>query len=91
LVPLERWRLLQADRPGRCRTPKCRKIISFEQPAQKPDPSVMNDRSMGYKTRADTEYCDKRCANQHYYERETKPLRRQAAHTRRKGARRNAS
>ena len=75
--------LLQADRPGRCRNPECRHIIAFEQPEQRPDPSVVNDRSMGYRKRADTEYCSKKCRDAHYYERETKP-RRQAARARRK-------
>lgn len=77
--------LLIADRPGRCRRPECPRIIAFEQPEQKPDPNVVNDRGMGYKKRADAEYCSTKCSNAHYYERETKPRRARLA-ARRKAA-----
>lgn len=80
--------LFEADNPGRCRNPECRKILAFEQPERKPDPNVVNDRSMGYRPRSDREYCDndKKCANRHYYLRVTKPLR-EAKRTRSKAAR----
>jgi hypothetical protein len=69
--------LLIADNPGRCQNPECRRIITFNQPVREPDPSITNDRGMGYKTRSDRKYCDNKgkCANRHYYLRETKPRR----------------
>jgi hypothetical protein len=67
--------LLLANNPGLCRNPECRRILAFEQPERKPDPSITNDRGMGYKTGSDREYCDKKCADRHYYLRVTKPLR----------------
>jgi hypothetical protein len=79
--------LLIAGNLGRCRNPECRRVLAFEQPERKPDPSITNDRGMGYKTRSDREYCDNdnKCANRHYYLRETK-LRRAAERERlRKG------
>jgi len=79
--------MLVADKPGRCRNPECRVIISYEQPEHAADPNVINDRSGGHRTRSDKEYCSKRCDNQHYYQRVTKPLR-QKARARRHGVER---
>ena len=75
-----------ADNPGRCRNPECRRIIALKQPDRTPDPSVINDRDMGYRTRCDKEYCGDKCANAHYYKRVTKPLR-EARRARRKATR----
>jgi hypothetical protein len=74
--------LLIAENPLQCRNPKCRRIIAFEQPEQVVQGVKKNDRSKGYSTRSDKEYCSKKCFNAHYYEREIKP-RRQAKRARR--------
>ena len=52
----------------RCRLPRCNKIISYEQPKQVVDPGLKkNDRSKGYRTRSDKEFCNDICRGKFHY------------------------
>lgn len=52
-----------------CKMPGCKKVITFEQPVQLVDSGLSkNDRSKGYRTRRDKEFCSDNCrAKFHYY------------------------
>jgi hypothetical protein len=51
-----------------CKRPECTRLITFEQPEQPVDPGMRkNDRSKGYRTRRDKEFCSDRCRALHYY------------------------
>lgn len=46
------------DQVRRCARPECDKVITFEQPEPLVDPGIRrNDRSKGYRTRRDKEFC----------------------------------
>jgi hypothetical protein len=63
---LEMFWILLSDKTRRCRYPECNRIVPFE-PTPARDWFEPNVRATGYATRVDKVYCDKRCANQHYY------------------------
>jgi hypothetical protein len=67
------WLLTATKAPQRCRT--CDQIISYEQPEQPTQGTKRNDRSAGYRTRRDKNYCDKTCRDRHHYLTVTKPRR----------------
>lgn len=70
------WLLTASEQPQRCKN--CDSIIAYEQPNQPMQGTKANDRSAGYRTRKDKNYCDKKCRDQRHYLTVTKP-RRQAA------------
>jgi hypothetical protein len=64
------------DQVRRCALPWCNKVIAYEQPEQPMDPgSKKNDRSKGYRTRRDKEYCDRDCKGKYHYHFRVKPRR----------------
>lgn len=52
-----------------CKRPECGKVIAYEQPEQAMAFSGLkkNDRSMGYRTRKDKEFCSNRCKGLYHY------------------------
>jgi hypothetical protein len=51
-----------------CKRRECTRLITYEQPEQPKDPDVKkNDRSKGYRTRRDKEFCSDRCRALYYY------------------------
>lgn len=73
--------LLEDDRPGRCRTPWCARIIAFEQP-ELVDHGLKKNARGPHRTHANKDHCSKKCYDNYYYETVTKPHR-QAASARR--------
>jgi hypothetical protein len=58
----------------RCKRPGCDRIITFEQPQSLWLSSMeKNDRSMGYRTRKDKEFCSDRCKGLYHYHYRRKP------------------
>jgi hypothetical protein len=59
-----------------CKRPECTKVVIFKQPEQ-PSPSGIkkNDRSRGYKTRKDKEFCSDLCRGLYRYHYVEKPRR----------------
>ena len=72
------WLLTASETPRKCRNWECDKIIAYKQPVQPTQGMTKNDRSGGYSTRKDREFCDYKCRNRYNYFTRTKP-RRQAA------------
>jgi hypothetical protein len=59
-----------------CKRPGCTNVIAFEQPEQGvPAGMKKNDRSMGYHTRKDKEFCSGRCRGLYHYHYRSKPSR----------------
>lgn len=51
-----------------CKRPECTRVIIHEQPQQSEDPGMKkNDRSKGYRTRRDKEFCSNRCRALYHY------------------------
>ncbi len=51
-----------------CKRPECNKIIDYRQPPQPPAMGMKpNDRSMGYRTRKDKEFCNDSCRALYHY------------------------
>lgn len=60
------WLITAADVRW-CKYPRCSNIVVYEQPEQTVDPGLKkNDRSKGYKTRVDKEYCRDLCRLRHW-------------------------
>jgi hypothetical protein len=56
------------DQVKRCARPECDKVITFEQPAQVADHGMRrNDRSKGYRTRRDKDFCSDNCRAKYHY------------------------
>ena len=49
-----------------CKGPKCRRVITFEQPEQPSDSWIHNDRSRGYRPRVDKVFCSPACKQRDY-------------------------
>jgi hypothetical protein len=73
----EMFWLLLSEKTRRCGNPECNRVVPFE-PTPARDFFAQNVRATGYATRVDKKYCDKSCANRHYYKTVTKPRRRAA-------------
>jgi hypothetical protein len=59
-----------------CKMPGCTNVISFEPPEQgAPAGMEKNNRSMGYHTRKDKEFCSDRCRGRYHYYYRRKPSR----------------
>lgn len=56
------------DEVRRCKRPECSRVVDYEQPEQ-PDTIGLkkNDRSKGYKTRTDKDFCGDRCRGRYHY------------------------
>lgn len=66
------------EEPKRCKNWECPRVIDHdrpEQPKQPKDPFKKNDRSKGYSTRKDKEFCSDQCANRYHYLTVRKPKR----------------
>lgn len=63
------WLLIATgDQVRWCARPECGKVITFEHPEQLADPGIRrNDRSKGYRTRRDKEFCSDNCRASYYY------------------------
>jgi hypothetical protein len=61
-----------------CKRPECSRVVAYEQPEQRVAPAGFkkNDRSMGYRTRTDKEFCSDRCRGQYHYHHVKKGKRR---------------
>ena len=77
------WLLTSEETPRRCW--QCGRVITYEQPDQRMRGMDKNDRTGGYRTRADRHFCKfdehgKRdgCKNRYNYQTRTKPRRRQS-------------
>jgi hypothetical protein len=60
------WLMTAKGGVRRCKEPECPRVITFDQPEQKGDPSKHNDRSMGYRTRVDKVFCSAACKQRDY-------------------------
>jgi hypothetical protein len=70
------WLLTASDdQVRRCALPWCNKVITYEQPEQLMAGLQRNDRSKGYRTRRDKEYCDDDCKGAYHYHFRVKPRR----------------
>jgi hypothetical protein len=69
------WLLTASETPRRCRNWECDRIILYEQPEQPMRLMPKNDRSGGYRTRVDKDFCSKKCSNRYNYLTRTKPRR----------------
>lgn len=75
------WLLTATEAPRRCRNWECGKIIALDQPIQPTEGKKRNDRSNGYRTRIDRQFCpdnNDRCKNRYNYLTRVKPRRRAA-------------
>jgi hypothetical protein len=64
---LQMFWLLTAMEVRFCRYPECSNVIAYEQPEQTVAPGLKkNDRSKGYKTRVDKQYCEDLHRLQHW-------------------------
>jgi len=75
------WLLTATEAPRRCRNWECGKIIALDQPIYPTEGKKRNDRSNGYRTRIDRQFCpdnNDRCKNRYNYLTRVKPRRRAA-------------
>jgi hypothetical protein len=63
------WLMTARGGVRRCKEPGCPRVITFDQPKLPRDPWRHNDRSRGYKTRAEKVFCSTACKQRDYDQR----------------------